>query len=120
MPFELNLEWTLRVDIHSRLQRILRLVVRPDQHAGWCFQIKGQYKPNTAQYALEDAKRRDTVPSIVGLHAAVKPWMDAQPTSRYDNCQCFPCITFVVTSSPAPGPPRCRMSQEAQRKHCQQ
>jgi len=67
----------------------VRLVGKPRQHDGWCFQIKGQYNPAAAQAALEDAKRTDKRPSIVGLHAAVKGWMDAQISSK-DNALSSP------------------------------
>jgi len=81
-PFKLNLEWTLRVDIHNRLRSLFRLAARPDPHAGWFFHFKGEYKPTAARHALEDAKRSGVAPSDVGLHAAVKPWMDAQRSTK--------------------------------------
>jgi hypothetical protein len=79
----LRLEWTLKVDIHGFLPRVTRLVARSDKHDGWCFKITGQYEPNHAKDALEDAKlakRTNKIPSFVGLRAAVKPWMNAQTT----------------------------------------
>lgn len=88
-PFKLNLEWTPKVGIHKRFRPWFDVGPWPDRHAGWCFQIKGQWNPNTAQRALDDAKTRNATPSVVGLHAAVKPWIDA--SSRYDNCQYLPC-----------------------------
>jgi len=93
-PFELILEWKLRVDIHGILDRVVRLVGKPRQHDGWCFQIKGQYNPAVAQAALEDAKRSDQRPSVVGLHAAVKGWMDAQNSTK----------NIPISSPPVPAP----------------
>jgi hypothetical protein len=79
-PFELTLEWQLRVNIHSIWDRVVWCFMgKPHQHDGWCFQIKGQY-PTVAQAALEDAKQTDKRPSIISLHAAVKGWMDTQTT----------------------------------------
>jgi len=80
-PFELNLECTLKVAIHDGPLKYLSLNVKPTQHAGWCFQIKGKYKSDVAKDALEDAKKKDMIPSVVGLRAAVKPWIDAQSST---------------------------------------
>jgi hypothetical protein len=75
------LQWSLKVDVHGFRRKIARLVSRPDKHQGWCFKIKGQWKPNDAKAALADAKlagTTDKIPSLVGLRAAAKPWMNAQ------------------------------------------
>jgi len=79
-PFELRLEWELKVDVHGLWGSIIRLVHRADKHDGWCFKIRGQYKPSIAKDALEDARgalKDGYIPSV-GLRAAVKPWMIAQ------------------------------------------
>ena len=100
-PFKLNLEWTLKVGIHKHFQSPFDLEPWPDRHAGWCFQIKGEWEPNTAQRAIEDAKTSDAMLSVVGLHAAVKAWICAQ--SRYDNCQYLPHVASskIICESPA-------------------
>lgn len=77
-PFQLNLDWQLQVDVHGKIfKRFLRLVAAPSKHDGWCFQIKGQYYPQLAEKALNDALSED-IPSHVGLHAAAKAWLEAK------------------------------------------
>lgn len=75
-PFQLTLDWRLRIDVHSILQRFLRLVAIPHKHDGWRFQVRGNYKPEKAAAALDDA-RSSKIPSYVGLNAAAKAWLDA-------------------------------------------
>jgi len=84
-PFELRIEKEMKVTIHhfGMLDRIARLLAGPKTYDSWCFKIKAPYSPSAAQEALYDARRahnNNISPSIVGLHAAVKPWMNAIAT----------------------------------------
>ncbi|KAF7980090.1 hypothetical protein HWV62_39898 [Athelia sp. TMB] len=79
-PFRLRLEWSLHVDVHGKYNHLVdgfeRLMSWPWAHEGWCFEIAGNFNPDLAQEAFEDAQLQDP-PTFVGLHAAVKPWMDS-------------------------------------------
>ena len=83
--FELRLELGLQVDIHPSLrdrlfQPVLRLMARSPPHKGWCFQIKGNYKPRFAQTALARATNEDgelQIPPDIGLNAAAARWLEA-------------------------------------------
>jgi len=79
-PFELRLEGSLNVDIHDPgiFQRIIHLLAAGDC---WRFTIKGQFNHGEAKMALEDAhhaRKNKQIPSMIGLRAAARPWMDAQ------------------------------------------
>lgn len=78
-PFQLTLDWNLKVDIHENaLKRTFtRLVAKSEKHEGWRFKIKGNYKPEGAEAALNDAIENPEAPSLVGLHAAAKQWRAA-------------------------------------------
>jgi hypothetical protein len=84
-PFELRLEKEMRVAVHhiGMVARVTRFLERPKTADSWCFKIKAPYSPCCAKEALADAQHADSnkqLPSIVGLHAAAKPWMDAVAT----------------------------------------
>lgn len=78
-PFLLNLDWKLRVDIHGRdiSGTMKRFVANASKHDGWCFKIKGNYEPQLAKAALEDALKNQDEPSLVGLRVAAKAWREA-------------------------------------------
>jgi hypothetical protein len=75
--FQLHLENSLTVDIHSRLDKLMRLITRRSEHDhdGWLFRIKSKYKPSEAEKALRKAERD---PNSIGLHASVEPWLNIQ------------------------------------------
>jgi len=97
-PFELRLEWKLRVDVHGQFDALnrVRYMVRPGKHDGWCFHIKGNYNPTVAQTALSAASDEtgciSRIPPGVGLDAAVPAVMKA--TTRCEPCICDPCAFF--------------------------
>lgn len=78
-PFQLTLDWNLKVDIHENaLKRTFtRLVNKAEKHEGWKFKIKSNYNPKLAQAALDDAIKNPEAPSHVGLYAAAKSWRAA-------------------------------------------
>jgi len=87
-PFELRLLWDLKFELRGFRQKVDRWVSRVDKHDGWSFRIAGQYKPADAQKALEDSKhaeRNDKIPSLVGLRAAARPWMNAQASTMFTS-----------------------------------
>lgn len=72
----------MRVAVHriGIVNRIMRFLERPEKDDSWCFKIHAPYSPRKAKEALDDARKADNsrkLPSIVGLPAAAKPWMDA-------------------------------------------
>jgi len=89
-PFGLRLEKNLKVDVHDPgvLNRIMRLLGVDAKEDCWRFKIKAPYKPKDAKAALEDAEfalTSNKMPSFIGLHAAVKPWMDAQAMTMFTS-----------------------------------
>lgn len=76
-PFQLHLENTLTVDIHSRLDKFVRLITRRSEHdhGGWLFRIKSKYKPSEAEKALRKAEGD---PNSIGLHPSVAQWLTIQ------------------------------------------
>lgn len=88
-PFLLNLDWTLRVDIHGPdISGVLqRFVAKASKHDGWCFEIGGNFNAHLAKDALEDALTNKEGPSLVGLRLAAKDWRkadlrEAQPEGK--------------------------------------
>ena len=82
-PFQLRLERTMKVDIHDPpvLGRVMSFRGKPEKDDCWCFNIRAPYKAGVAKDALEDVIRAEDnkeIPSVVGLRAAAKPWIDAQ------------------------------------------
>ncbi|KZP33178.1 hypothetical protein FIBSPDRAFT_847772 [Athelia psychrophila] len=82
-PFHLKLDWQLHVDLHNTFQQFMdgiqRLVAKPPVHEGWFFKIEGRYNHQAARAALRDAiSRNPNPPTVVGLNAAARPWMDAE------------------------------------------
>jgi hypothetical protein len=78
--FELRLSGKLRVGVHDPpvLERIRLLLAAGDC---WRFEIKGPFRSELAKQALEDVQNAEDskkIPSVIGLRAAVKPWVDAQ------------------------------------------
>ncbi|KAF7983547.1 hypothetical protein HWV62_21120 [Athelia sp. TMB] len=75
------------------IDRIDRLMSTSRTHEGWCFKVDGQYEPHLAKAAYKDASKKDQIPTIVGLNAAIKlemePSMLSPTTSnaRYVFCQ---------------------------------
>ena len=78
-PFQLTLDWKLRVDVHGKVikQKILRFVAAQSKHDGWRFLIKGQYNHHLAEEAWTDAQE-NKIPSHVGLHPAAQAWLEAR------------------------------------------
>ena len=73
----------MKVDIHDPLVlgRVMSFRGKPEKDDCWCFNIRAPYKAGVAKDALEDVIRAEDnreIPSVVGLRAAAKPWMDAQ------------------------------------------
>jgi hypothetical protein len=97
-PFELRLEWKLRVDVHQPIMArqsespkfFKRYVGKAAQgaapHQGWCFHIKGNYNATLAEAALRNALDKDgnitKIPPNIGLQAAVPACMIMNVTSR--------------------------------------
>jgi hypothetical protein len=74
-PFELRLEYNLTVDIHSHVDKLVRLATgRRSDHKGWYFNIQGKYRSSEAEEALRKAKEDS---ETIGLHAALKEWLIA-------------------------------------------
>lgn len=93
-PFELRLEKEMRVAIHhvSIINRIMRFLETYQKDDSWCFKIHAPYNATAAKEALADARYADGYkksPSIVGLHAAAKPWMDAMATYAPIFTSCY-------------------------------
>ncbi|KAF7974386.1 hypothetical protein HWV62_12216 [Athelia sp. TMB] len=81
-PFQLTLDWKLRVDVHGKVikQKIRRFVAAQSKHDGWRFEIKGLYNPQLAEEAWTDA-HENKIPTHVGLHPAAKAWLEARTPS---------------------------------------
>jgi hypothetical protein len=95
-PFELRLEWKLRVDVHCQSERFrfTRYVGRADPHGaephdGWCFHIKANYNPTMAEAALADSLDKNgnitRIPPGVGLDAAIP--ISMKITEKHDGAE---------------------------------
>lgn len=71
----------MHVDLHGKLQQFMdgiqRLVARPSAHEGWFFKVEGRYNHTAARAALKDALSQNP-PTVVGLNAAARPWVQAE------------------------------------------
>jgi hypothetical protein len=112
-PFELRLEWKLRVDVHGQFDalKFIRYMVRLGKHDGWCFHIQGNYKPNLAHKALvaalDTTGNISQIPPGVGLNAAVPAVMRMR--CEYMNALYVICVYINNSSNrimtePSPSP----------------
>jgi hypothetical protein len=93
-PFELRLEWKLRVDVHGQSAlKYIRYMVKLPKHDGWCFHIKGNYNPTRAYTAvaaaLDTTGNITQIPPGIGLDAAV-------PAMKKTAVRCEPTNALSV------------------------